>query len=88
MDKRPAIILTGNDLTYKDIVTIGIGDNKVELDKKAIEKCKLSRQFLEETIKEKKVIIHGGNSHGQSISFAMDSVCIGISTLCNLSEAR
>ena len=39
-------------------------------------------------IPEKKKIIHGGNFHGQSISFAMDSLCIAISTLCNLSERR
>jgi histidine ammonia-lyase len=39
-------------------------------------------------IPEKKKIVHGGNFHGQSIGFAMDSLCIGISTLCNLSERR
>jgi len=39
-------------------------------------------------IAEKKKIIHGGNFHGQSISFAMDSLCIAMSTLCNLSERR
>lgn len=39
-------------------------------------------------IPEKKKIIHGGNFHGQSISFAMDILCIAISTLCNLSERR
>ncbi len=39
-------------------------------------------------IPEKNKIIHGGNFHGQSISFAMDALCIAISTLCNLSERR
>ena len=39
-------------------------------------------------IPEKNKIIHGGNFHGQSISFAMDMLCIAISTLCNLSERR
>ena len=39
-------------------------------------------------IPEKKKIIHGGNFHGQSISFAMDMLCIAMSTLCNLSERR
>jgi len=39
-------------------------------------------------IPEKNKIIHGGNFHGQSISFAMDSLRIVISTLCNLSERR
>ena len=39
-------------------------------------------------IPKKKKIIHGGNFHGQSISFAMDILCIAMSTLCNLSERR
>jgi histidine ammonia-lyase len=39
-------------------------------------------------IPEKKKIIHGGNFHGQSISYAMDMLAIGISQLCNLSERR
>ncbi len=39
-------------------------------------------------IPERKKILHGGNFHGQSISFAMDMLCIAISTMCNLSERR
>ncbi len=39
-------------------------------------------------IPEKKKVIHGGNFHGQSIGFAMDMLCVAISTLCNLSERR
>jgi histidine ammonia-lyase len=39
-------------------------------------------------IPEKKKIIHGGNFHGQSISFVMDALCIAIATLSNLSERR
>ncbi len=64
MEKRPAIVLTGNDLTYKDIVSIGIGDTKVELGQSAIEKCKLSRQFLEDAIREKKIIYGVNTSFG------------------------
>ncbi|MCL1946509.1 MAG: aromatic amino acid ammonia-lyase [Chitinivibrionia bacterium] len=33
-------------------------------------------------------ILHGGNFHGQSVSFAMDSLRIAVSTLCNISERR
>jgi histidine ammonia-lyase len=33
-------------------------------------------------------ILHGGNFHGQSVSFAMDSLRIALSTLCNISERR
>ena len=39
-------------------------------------------------VPDKKKIIHGGNFHGQSIGFAMDALCISLSTLCNLSERR
>ena len=39
-------------------------------------------------IPQNKKIIHGGNFHGQSIAFSMDSLCMAISTLCNLSERR
>jgi histidine ammonia-lyase len=39
-------------------------------------------------IPEKRKIIHGGNFHGQSIAFAMDSLCIAMSIACNLSERR
>ncbi len=39
-------------------------------------------------IPEKKKILHGGNFHGQSVSFAMDTLTIAVSTLCNLSERR
>ncbi|HEY5995600.1 MAG TPA: aromatic amino acid ammonia-lyase, partial [Candidatus Deferrimicrobiaceae bacterium] len=34
-------------------------------------------------IPEKKKVIHGGNFHGQSVGFAMDTLCMAISTLCN-----
>lgn len=39
-------------------------------------------------IPEKKKVIHGGNFHGQSIGFAMDSLCMAVATLCTLSERR
>ncbi|MCL2844033.1 MAG: aromatic amino acid ammonia-lyase [Chitinivibrionia bacterium] len=39
-------------------------------------------------IPEGKKILHGGNFHGQSVSFAMDSLRIAVSTLCNISERR
>jgi len=39
-------------------------------------------------IPEKKKVIHGGNFHGQSIGFAMDSLCIAMATLSTLSERR
>lgn len=39
-------------------------------------------------IPAKKKVIHGGNFHGQSIGFAMDSLCMAIAELCNISERR
>ncbi len=39
-------------------------------------------------IPRKKKIIHGGNFHGQSIAFAMDTLCMAIAEMCNLSERR
>lgn len=39
-------------------------------------------------IPESGKILHGGNFHGQSVSFAMDSLRIALSTLCNISERR
>jgi len=39
-------------------------------------------------VPEKKKIIHGGNFHGQSIAFAMDTLCIAVAEICNLSERR
>jgi len=39
-------------------------------------------------IPEQQKVIHGGNFHGQSIGFAMDMLCMAISTLCNISERR
>jgi len=62
--ERPTIKLTGNDLTYKDVVSLGIGDKRVELDEMAIERCKLSRQFLEDSINEKKIIYGVNTSFG------------------------
>ncbi len=64
MDERPVIKLTGNDLTYKDVVSLGIGDKRVELDEMAIERCKQSRQFLEDAINEKKIVYGVNTSFG------------------------
>ena len=39
-------------------------------------------------IPEKRKVIHGGNFHGQSVAFAMDSLCMAVVLMCNLSERR
>jgi histidine ammonia-lyase len=39
-------------------------------------------------IPEKEKVIHGGNFHGQSIAFAMDSLCMAVAEMSTLSERR
>ena len=39
-------------------------------------------------IPEKGKVIHGGNFHGQSIAFAMDSLCMAVAEMSTLSERR
>ncbi len=39
-------------------------------------------------IPEAEKIIHGGNFHGQSIAFAMDSLCMAVAGMSTLSERR
>ncbi len=63
VEKQP-IVLTGNDLSFRDIVAIGIGDKKVELDGTSLEKCRASRQFLEAAIKDKKIVYGVNTSFG------------------------
>ncbi|MBF0201745.1 MAG: aromatic amino acid lyase [Desulfamplus sp.] len=72
MDKRPAIVLTGNDLSFRDIVAIGIGDKRVELDETALERCRASRGFLDRAVKEKKVIYGVNTSFGPMCNKIID----------------
>ena len=72
MDARPTVLLTGNDLTYKDIVAIGIGDKKVELDSEALERCRASRRFLEESIKAKHITYGVNTSFGPMCNKIID----------------
>jgi histidine ammonia-lyase len=37
---------------------------------------------------EDKEVISGGNFHGQSVAFAMDYLCMGLSEVCSISERR
>ncbi len=60
-DERPAICITGNDLTCEDIVAIGMGEKRIELDKEALERSKSSRKLLEDSVAAKR-IIYGVNT--------------------------
>ncbi len=64
MENNKTIYLTGNDLSFRDIVAIGIGDKKVELEEKSIERCRASRDFLERAIGDKKIIYGVNTSFG------------------------
>lgn len=63
-ERRETIILTGDDLSYKDIVAIGIGDRAVALDPGALEKCRASRDFLDAAVKDRKIIYGVNTSFG------------------------
>ncbi|MHC4098896.1 MAG: aromatic amino acid lyase, partial [Planctomycetota bacterium] len=60
-DQKATVKLNGYDLTIEDIVAIGIGDKHVELDDKALDRCRQSRAFLTEEI-ELRHIIYGVNT--------------------------
>jgi Histidine ammonia-lyase len=64
MDNRPAVMLTGNDLSIEDIVAIGIGDKQVAIAPEALARCKASRVFLEEEIRAKRIIYGVNTSFG------------------------
>jgi histidine ammonia-lyase len=71
MENRP-VVLSGNDLTFKDIVAIGIGDKQVELDADSIQKCIKSREFLEKAISDKKIIYGVNTSFGPMCNKIID----------------
>ncbi|HEX2955325.1 MAG TPA: aromatic amino acid ammonia-lyase [Chitinispirillaceae bacterium] len=64
MNHKPAVVLNGYNLTVEDIVAIGIGDTTVELDKEALDRCRKSREFLEEEVAAKRIIYGVNTSFG------------------------
>ncbi len=58
------VILTGNDLTVEEIVAIGVGDRRVALDGKALERCEASRAFLEQEVAAGHIIYGVNTSFG------------------------
>lgn len=63
-DKRPVVVLDGNTLTAADIVSIAVGDKQVALDEQALQRCRASREFLEEAIRAKRIIYGVNTSFG------------------------
>lgn len=64
MSDHSILNLNGEDLTYKDIVAVGIGDQKISLDQKALKRCQASRKYLEEAVYQKKIIYGVNTSYG------------------------
>lgn len=64
MDQRPSVLLNGHNLTIEEIVAIGIGDKRVELDGEALKRCQESRIYLEEEIRAKRIIYGVNTSFG------------------------
>ncbi|ALC16002.1 histidine ammonia-lyase [Desulfuromonas soudanensis] len=64
MAERPTVVLNGNDLTIEDIVAIGVGDKVVALDPAALDRCRASRQFLEEEVRARRIIYGVNTSFG------------------------
>ena len=60
----PVVVLNGDDLTIEDIVFIGVGDKDVALDPAALERCRRSRQFLEDEVTNGRIIYGVNTSFG------------------------
>ncbi|PLX76786.1 MAG: histidine ammonia-lyase [Desulfuromonas sp.] len=72
MNRDSTIVLNGNDLTVDEIVAIGVGDCKVSLDPAALERCRASRNFLEEEVAAKRVIYGVNTSFGPMCNKIID----------------
>ena len=64
MNERPVLVLNGFDLKIEDIVAIGVADKQVALDGEAVERCRASRQFLEEEVAARRIIYGVNTSFG------------------------
>ncbi len=64
MTKCNSVVLTGNDLTVEDIIAVGVGDLRVELDEQALQRCQASRDFLAQAVADKRVIYGVNTSFG------------------------
>ena len=64
MATRKSVVLTGNDLTVEDIIAVGVGDLRVELDEQALQRCRESREFLVQAVEAKHVIYGVNTSFG------------------------
>lgn len=72
MSKRKAVVLNGHDLTVEDIIAIGVGDLRVELDEQALQRCRASRAFLDEAVAARHIIYGVNTSFGPMCNKIID----------------
>ncbi|OQY19036.1 MAG: histidine ammonia-lyase [Desulfobacteraceae bacterium 4572_35.1] len=72
MSEKKVVVLTGNDLTVEDIIAVGVGDMKVELDEQALQRCRASRDYLAQAVGEKRVIYGVNTSFGPMCNKIID----------------
>ena len=72
MKDQNIIVLNGNDLTIDEIDAIGVGDKQVTLDPAALERCRASRQFLEDEVAARRVIYGVNTSFGPMCNKIID----------------
>lgn len=63
-DLRASVVLSGEGLTIDDIVAVGVGDKRVTLDPRALERCRASRALLEDAVRGQHVIYGVNTSFG------------------------
>ncbi|WP_321531599.1 aromatic amino acid ammonia-lyase [uncultured Desulfuromonas sp.] len=72
MAEKKSVVLTGNDLTVEQIIAVGVGDLKVELDEQALQRCRDSRTFLEEAVNARHIIYGVNTSFGPMCNKIID----------------
>ncbi len=71
-DPRSVVHLTGNDLTPEQIIAIGVGDCRVELDPRALARCRASREFLDREVAANRIIYGVNTSFGPMCNKIID----------------
>jgi len=72
MNEQNVVVLNGNDLSIDEVVAIGVGDKQVALDPQALDRCRASRQFLEDEIAAERVIYGVNTSFGPMCNKIID----------------
>lgn len=64
MNDKPVVVLNGESLSIKDIVLVGVGDKRIELDPAALERSQKSRDFIESEVAAERIIYGVNTSFG------------------------